>query len=114
MIIYTPSDFYISKYRVDDFGRPITKKFDRQAWNESNKYLGTVRQELELEQFKAICTARQTRDFELVLCLEVSGSMVEHAMMALKDDLDAHKDEEVCRLLSGTPIISMIPRTWKW
>ena len=108
MIIYTEDNFYPPRHRSDILGRPITKRYYRGAWDLFKIYCD-ARQAQELEQFKAICTARRTRDFGLVLCLEVSGSLVKRAMKGLKDDVDAHKDEEVCRLLSETPIISMIP-----
>ena len=108
-IIYTESYFYPPRYRPYISGKPTTKTFDRGAWKSDSKIHHDTCQ-AQLEQFKAICATRRTREFGLALCLEVPGSMLEHAMMALKDDVDAHGDEEVCRLLSETPIVSMIPR----
>lgn len=61
--------------------------------------------ERSLEQFRELFAW----DFQLVLCAEVPGSMVDCALNALKDFVEVHKDGEFGYLLSQSSIISTIP-----
>ena len=63
-----------------------------------------------LEQFRALGEVHKERNFRLVLCAEVPGSMVEGATRVLQRNLDAHKDGELGYLLSGSSVIATVPR----
>lgn len=58
------------------------------------------------ERFRILDEAHRVRAFQLVLCVEVPGSMVECTMGILKRRVDAHKSNgEFGSLLSGLSII---------
>lgn len=65
--------------------------------------------EKHLERFKVLGKIHKERNFRLVLCAEVPGSMVEGATRILQRDVDAHRDGELGHLLSESSVISTIP-----
>jgi hypothetical protein len=71
-----------------------------------------------LEQFKILCEAQVVHKSNLVLCAEVSGSIMEHAIGVLEHSVNEHKKEigvdvdgnkKLGDLTSEALIISTVP-----